>query len=256
LRRAEEVPVTVDEPYELSSLGDLIERLIDGWQIEGLHYADSCAPVGPADAPGAFFELRRPDAGKRRVFIPDDGRAFSHRSVIELFRDRPHIWKHRSPSRFPDQPEAPPGPPRLPDEWGEVPGDFPEGLGFAPGELRSVIAVNQSQSADGVTVAATALEIFEAGARLRYLAHAEGGAARRDLDVLETIAIDDAGRLYRVEQLPSDRRGNRVDGALAIAPAPPVDTSRLTVTIGTVGDSVGDPARGPWVFPMVLRESE
>lgn len=212
--------------------------------------------MGPADAPGAFFELRRPDAGRRRIFIPDDGRTFSHRALVELFRERPHIWKHRSPLRFPDQPEAPPGPPRLPEEWGEVPRDFPASLAFAPAELRSVIAVNQTQSADGVTIAATALEIFEVGARLRYLAHADGGAARRDLDILEAIAIDDAGRLYQVEQLAGDRRGNKVDGALAIAPAPPGDTSRLTVTIGTVGDNVVEPARGPWVFPMVLRDSE
>jgi hypothetical protein len=200
--------------------------------------------------------LRRPDAGRRRIFIPDDGRTFSHRALVEMFRERPHIWKHRSPARFPDRPEAPPGPPRLPEEWGEVPGDFPEGLGFAPAELRSVIAVNQSQSADDVTIAATSLEVFEAGARLRYLAHAEGGAARRDLDVLEAIAIDDAARLYRVEQLPGDRRGNRVDGSLALAPAPPAGTSRLTVTIGTLGGSTDEPARGPWVFPMVLREVE
>jgi hypothetical protein len=212
--------------------------------------------VGPADSPGAFFELRRPDAGRRRVFIPDDGRTFSHRALLELFRDRPHIWKHSSPSRFPERPEAPPGPPRLPEEWGEVPGDFPEGLAFAPEQLRSVIAVNQSQSADEVTVAAIALEIFEVGARLRYLAHAEGAAARRDLDVIDAVAIDDAGRLYEVGQLPSDRRGNKIDGCLAIAPTPPGDTSRLTVTIGTFGDNVGEPARGPWVFPMVLRDTD
>ena len=249
----EEATVAADNPYELASLGDLLERLIDGWQIEHLHYADSCAPAGP-EAPGAFMELRRPGAGRHRLFIPDDGRACSHRALVALFRERPHIWKHRSPSRFPDAHEAPEGPPRLPEEWGSVPGDFPDGLGFDPEDLRAVVAVNQTQAIDGVTIAATALEIFDEAARLRYLAHADGPTARRDLDVLDAVAIDNTGRMYRVGQLPGERRGNRLDGALAIAPAPPGAAGRLTVTIGTVGERGGQPTRGPWVFPMSLNE--
>jgi hypothetical protein len=238
----------------LSSIGDLIERLVDGWQIERLHYADSCAPVGPADRAGAFFELRRPDAGRRRIFVPDDGRTFSHRSLVEMFRERPHIWKHRDPSRFPDRPSAPPAPPRLPDEWGRVPGDFPDGLRFGPESLRSVVAVNQTQTADDITLALTALEIHESAARMGFMAHADEPAARRGIEVLDMVAIDDAARMYLVGQIDAERSGNRMEGVLALAPAPPADATRLTVTIGTVGGAE-EPARGPWVFPIPLRRS-
>jgi len=243
-----------DETYELTSVGDLMEHLIDGWQIDRLHYADSCAPVGPPDAPGAFFELSRTDEGRKFLFVPDDGRTFSHRALIALFRDRPHIWKHLSPDRFPET-EAPAGPPQMPEEWGEMPNGYPEAVAFEPATLLNVVAVNQSQAADDVTIAVTALELYEDAARVRYLAHAAGADARNDLMVMDAVAIDDSGRLYRVEQHSCDRRGNRLDGGLVIAPAPPREVAGLTVTIGTVGGGLSgtEPARGPWVFPISLR---
>ena len=242
-----------DHTYELTSMGDLMGHLIDGWQIDRLHYADTCAPVGP-DAPGAFFELTRPDEEPLCVFVPDDGRTFSHRALIAMFRDRPHIWKHLNPERFPDV-EAPSGPPQMPEEWGTIPPGYPDGVALEPTTLREVIAVNQSQLADEVNIAVTALELYEEAARVRYLAHAGGADARHDLMVMDAVAIDDLGRLYRVEQHSCERRGNRLDGGLVIAPAPPREVARLTVTIGTVGSgrADGQPARGPWVFPIGLR---
>jgi hypothetical protein len=59
-----------------------------------------------------------------------------------------------------------------------------------------------------------------------------------------------------VAQLPTERHGLRLDCALALAPAPPLDASRLTITIGTVEGPDDGPLSGPWVFPMHLRDRE
>jgi hypothetical protein len=251
----EEWPIT-DQPYELASLGDLIEYLVDGWRIERLYYADSCAPLGSPDVPGAFIELRRPAGGRLGVYIPDDGRAFSHRALVALFREQPAVWKHARPGQIPYRAEPPPGAPRPPEDWAEVAEPFPESLAFGPETLRSVIAVNQVETADGLTIAASALEIFDDGARLRYLVQGSDADARGRIALLDALAIDDAARLYRVAQLPTERHGLRLDCALALAPAPPLDASRLTITIGTVEGPDDGPLSGPWVFPMHLRDRE
>jgi hypothetical protein len=95
--------VATDEtPYELASLGDLLEMIVEGWRISRMHYADRSEPSGP---PAAFFGLTRGPDEARGVFIPDDGRALSHRSLVELFRESPAIWKYRSPEAI-----EPPGP--------------------------------------------------------------------------------------------------------------------------------------------------
>ena len=46
--------------------------------------------------PAAFFALARGAGETRGVFVPDDGRALSHHALVELFRENPAIWKHRS----------------------------------------------------------------------------------------------------------------------------------------------------------------
>ncbi|MCU0308430.1 MAG: hypothetical protein MUE51_11805 [Thermoleophilia bacterium] len=233
--------------------------LVDGWQIEHLHYADSCAVDGQGPTcPAAFVELTRPDQGRYGIYIPDDGRAFSHRSLVTLFRERPHIWKHRTAERIhqlaADTPMAQPTPP---SEWGQVVDPFPNGLVFSPGTLRGVVAVNQTQSVEDVTISLTVLERYQQGGRLRFLAHTADPRKRKWLSVLDDVlVVDDQGRRYREGLLESRREGNRVDGALALAPGIPRDVAALTVTVGTVGDGrkPSESLRGPWVFPIQLTQ--
>jgi hypothetical protein len=85
------------------------------------------------------------------------------------------------------------------------------------------------------------------------MCRASDAATRRRMSVLDVIAVDDAARLYRVAPVESRPEGNRLEGAVAIAPAIPEDVAMLTVTIGTVADA--DPHEsipGPWVFPIRL----
>ncbi len=74
------------------------------------------------------------------------------------------------------------------------------------------------------------------------------------MSMLDVIAVDDAGRLYRVAGVESRPEGNSLEGALVVAPAIPRDVRLLTVSIGTVWDTheglVQTP--GPWVFPIPL----
>ena len=236
------------ERFELASLGDLVELLIDGWRIDRLHYADRSGASGP---PAAFFDLVRGPGERRAVFIPDDGRALSHRAVVSLFRESPVIWKHRSPDAI-DPPEA--GVPVPVQDWGTVPEPFPQALVFGPSTLRQVVPVNQVQSIEGLDIALTSLERHDDGARLRYMCRASDADPRKRTSVLDVIAVDDAGRLYRVAPAESDPEGRRPDGAFALAPAIPEDVALLTVTVGTVGDEarLEDCVQGPWVFPIRL----
>jgi hypothetical protein len=242
------------ERFELAGLGDLMELLIDGWRIDRLHYADRS---GAAGAPAAFFDLVRGAGERRAVYVPDDGRALSHRALVSLFRETPGIWKHRSPDAIPPVEHDSDTPP---EEWGSVPEPFPEALVFGPGTLRAVVPVNQIQSVAGLDMALTALERHDGGARLRFMCRASDAATRRRMAVLDVIAVDDAARLYRVASIESSSHGNRLEGAFALAPAIPDDVRRLTVTVGTVG-AVGDGERlddevsGPWVFPIALGPS-
>ena len=83
-----------DSHFALASLGDLMELLVEGWRIEKMQYADRSGPSGP---PAAYFSLVRGATGEvRGVYVPDDGRALSHRALVELFREHPGVWKHRS----------------------------------------------------------------------------------------------------------------------------------------------------------------
>lgn len=229
----------------LQSLGDLMQLMVEGWRVERMHYADRGRGGGP---PAAYVDLCRRPGEVLRAFVPDDGRSFSHHALVEMFRESPHVWKHRSPEMIP----APDGP--APEEWGEVPDAFPHRSGFRPTTLRRVVAVNQVQSVDDLHIALTALECHEACARLRYIAHASNPATRRQMTVLDVVVVDDRGRRYAVDTGDAHAEGNHLSGALAIAPAVPDDVHHLTVTIGTVADGDGGPlrAQGPWVFPIAL----
>jgi hypothetical protein len=236
------------ERFGLASLGDLMELLIDGWRIDRLHYADRSGASGP---PAAFVDLVRGADERRAVYVPDDGRALSHRALVALFRESPGIWKHRSPDAIPPPEPAAATPP---EEWGRVPEPFPRALVFGPATLRAVVAVNQIQSVEGLDIALTSLERHDEGARLRFMCRASDAATRRRMSILDVIAVDDSARLYRVACAESLPEGNRLEGAFAVAPAIPEDVGLLTVTVGTVGDEGRPEERvpGPWVFPIRL----
>jgi hypothetical protein len=229
----------------LQSLGDLMYLVTEGWRIERVHYADRGPAGGP---PAAYFDLVRQPGETMRVHVPDDGRAFSHHAVVDLFRQSPHVWKHRSPEMIPPL-EGPD-----PHEWGEVPASFPHRSSFRPTTLRRVVPVNQVQSVEDMHLALTALECHESGSRLRYIAHASDTTTRRQMAVLDVIVVDDHGRRYAVDTGDAVAEGNHLSGALAIAPAIPVEVRQITVTVGTVADSEieGLRALGPWVFPIPL----
>lgn len=246
----------IEDRYKLGSLGDLIELIVDGWQVEHLHYADSCGSGAEAGRAAAFIELKRSDQGRYGIYIPDDGRAFSHRALISLFRERPHIWKHRSAERIhqlaADQPMADP---REPEEWGEVVEPFPQGLVFSPGTLRGVAAINRTESIDEVTVTLTAIERYQQGARIRYLAHTADAKRRKQLGgAPDVLVVDEQGRRYRTGSLDGRRDGNRAEGILVVAPGIPRDVNVLTVTVGSIGDG-RDAIMGPWVFPIQLGDA-
>ena len=237
-----------DARYELAGLGDLMELIVEGWRISRLHYADRSEAAGP---PAAVFDLTRGVDERLGVYVPDDGRAFSHRALVELFRDNPGVWKYRTPAAIP--PEAPPE--ALPVAgWEEVPEPFPDALGFGPATLREVIPVKQIQSVAGLDIALIALERHEGGGRLRYMCHASSALSPTEMCVLDLVAVDDAGRRYRVAGIDSRPEGHRLEGTLVVAPTIPPDVRLLTVSIGTVWDTheglVQTP--GPWVFPIPL----
>ncbi len=237
-----------DARYELSGLGDVLELIVDGWRISRLHYADRSEASGP---PAAVFDLTRGVDEHLGVYVPDDGRAFSHRALVELFRSNPNIWKYRTPDAItaPTEDEGTPV-----AEWAEVVEPFPDALVFGPSTLQGVVPVNQIQSVGGLDIALVALERHDDGARLRYMCHASTARTRTEMCMLDVIAVDDAGRLYRVACIESVPEGNRLEGALVLAPSLPADVRQLTVSIGTVWDTheglVQTP--GPWVFPIRL----
>lgn len=238
-----------DARYELAGLGDLMELIVDGWRIARLHYADRSEGTGP---PAAVFDLARGVDEHLGVYVPDDGRAFSHRALVELFRDNPTVWKYRTPDAIPAAPIADAIPA---DDWGADVGEpFPEALVFGPATLRAVVPVNQTQSVSGLDIALVSLERHDGGGRLRYMCHASSSLTPTEMSVLDVIAVDDAGRLYRVAGVERRPEGNRLEGALVVAPAIPPDVRLLTVSIGTVWDTheglVQTP--GPWVFPIPL----
>lgn len=238
--------ITTGDRHHLASLGDLMEFVVDGWRIEGMHYADRSGPGGADGAPGAFFDLARGPEERFRLCIPDDGRALSHRSLVGMFRERPRIWKYRSPGSIPLPREDELRPV---EEWGPVREPFPAALDTGPGALRDVAAVRQIQTVDGATVALTALERYEDGALARLLVTGPGADPCTPEDLL---VVDDGGRIYRSAALAPRHLPTSVDAALAIGPAIPADARSVTVTVGTLRDGEGQTHPGPWVFPISL----
>lgn len=239
--------------YELAGLGDLMQMLVEGWQVAHMYYADRCDPPGPDGVPGAFIYLSRSGDEQAGLCIPADGRTFSHASLVALFREQDGIWKHRSPESFPEL-DVPSAPPQPAGEWGELVTPFPDGLVLAPATLRDVLTVHQTQTVDDLAIAITSLERFADGARARYIAQATGHESRAHLRLFDPAVIDDCGRMYQVAGVDEEVRGNHAGGAILIAPAFPRDCQRITLTIGTVGSAADDPAAaaGPWVFPISL----
>ncbi len=242
--------------YRLSSLGDLLEAMIDGWEIVHLHYSDVCGIAdGPDDRSAAFVELRRPDAGIQGLFIPDDERAFSHRAFLHLVRESPHIWKHRTADVIRArlvQLEAEAATRPEPASWGEVPDPADLPLDVSPATLRGVVALGHVESIDQITVALLSLERYRDFSRIRYLAHTADSAQRGSLTALDVLAVDDRGRRYRSASVGVARSGNTLEGVIVLAPVIPRDATALTITIGTIGANGPDGAVGPWVFPVAL----
>ena len=235
--------------HHLGSLGDLVEFLIDGWRIEAMHYADRSGPGGADGAPAAFFDLTRGGDERYRICIPDDGRALSHRALVNAFRERPQIWKHRSPASIPF-PEA--DALRPVEEWGPVPEPFPAAIEIGPTTLREVIGIRQIQTIEGTTVALTHLERHVEAALARFVVDVPDGG---HVDARDLLVVDDVGRMYEAASLACRTLPGGVDGAIAIAPQIPGDARTLTVTIGTLELRAAERAEGPWVFPIPLARS-
>ena len=205
--------------------------------------------------PAAFIELVRPDQGRYGIYIPDDGKAFSHRALISLFRECPHIWKHRSAERIHQMAQdVPMAAPHESDDWGEVVEPFPGALVFSPGTLRGVVAIDQTDSVGDVTVSLTALERYADGARLRFMVQSGEARKRKHLNLVGVEITDDRGRSYRTAVLDLSHDGSRLEGALALAPAIPRDVADLTIRVAGVGDpkKPADAAQGPWSFPVQM----
>lgn len=241
--------------YHRGSLGDLIQLVIDGWEIIHLHYGDVCGDSSVAsESPAAFIVLRRPDTGLRGMYIPEDERALSHRGLIELFRQSPRIWKVRTADavrrRLREHIEAEAT--RPPQEWGAVldPADLP--MDPQPSELVDVIGLGQVETIEGVTVAVLSIERYRSFSRVRYLAQTVGGLGRGSLAAIDTLVVDNVGRRYHSVSVGVERIGSRLEGVIALTPGIPRDVTALTVTIGTLGTSGPDGLLGPWVFPVVL----
>ena len=248
--------IATEERYHLGSLGDLVELIVDGWQVDRLHYADDCGmPDCDEPVPAAFIELVRADQGRYGLFIPDDGKAFSHRALISLFRECPHIWKHRSAERIHQMSQdTPMASPHIAEEWGEVLEPFPGALVFTPGTLRGVVAIDQTEAVGEVTIALTSLERYSDGARLHFMLQNGDARKRKNLSLLGLEITDDQGRSYRTAITDITREGGRVEGSVTLAPAVPRDTTDLTVRIAAVGEArkADDALPGPWVFPVQM----
>lgn len=243
--------IEYSDPYRLGSLGDLLEMLIDGWRIDHLHYADRCGLEGADEQPAAFLGLVRQEQ-REFIYLVDDGRGVSHRSVLAMFKEHPHVWKYRTPPTV-EALSVPESPPTPATEWGQVLEPFPETMNVCPTALRAVVPINQTQSIDGVTAALTCLESYEDGARVHFLVHAPDNDATRDVLAVDGVVVDDKGRMYRMAVTDERLAGARLVGTFAVAPAIPAGVSTLTLTIGSLRlGTGGETIDGPWVFRFSL----
>lgn len=246
--------MSTQEPYRLGSLGDLVELLVDGWEITQMHYSENCGGLDvPDGGAAAFISLTRPDDGAMGIFIPDDERAFSHKALLAVFRESPNIWKYRNPETIharlaelatAERPE--------PESWLDVPDPADLRLDISPAALHGVVALGHVESIADVTVALLSLERYNDFSRLRYLAHTDDAVRRGSIAALDVLAVDERGRRYRTASLSVERAGSRLEGLMVLAPGIPRDAVNLTITIGTLGESGPNGTLGPWVFPIQL----
>lgn len=241
----------MNQPYRLAGLADVMQLLIDGWSVERMVYADRCTLDGADGAPAAFVSMA--DGGRRQhLFLVDDGRTLSHRTVLQHFREHPAVWKRGCVGPEDLMGEVPDTPPQAADAWGEIPEPFPEALEISPGSLRGVMAVSQVQSVGDVSMAVTCMERFAQGMRLHYVCHAPGAGSWSDFALADLAAVDDGARMYRVAAGAIAQHGSRFAGTVVLAPQLHADARRLTLSVGAFGPRDADAAqvRGPWVFPI------
>jgi hypothetical protein len=246
--------VSTQEPYRLGSLGDLVELLVDGWEIAAMHYSETCGDLDVPDGKAAaFVSLTRPDNGAQGIFIPEDERAFSHKALMAVFRESPRIWKYRNPDTIHarlaelslhERPD--------PEAWQDVPDPADLRLDVSPANLQGVVALGQVESIADVTVALLSLERYNDFSRLRYLAHTDDAVRRGSIAALDVLVVDDRGRRYRTATVGVERAGSRLEGVMVLAPGIPREAVSLTITIGSLGEAGPTGPLGPWVFPIKL----
>jgi hypothetical protein len=125
--------------------------------------------------------------------------------------------------------------------------------------LIRVVPIAAKESAAGVTVALTALEIYQDGnGVLRYLLSLDS-RSRRKFEVLPGPHIeieDDTGRTLPVELLEDSASGRTASGLFQIAELP--ESGNLEVRILRIAGSkrffdIGDFAwEGPWAFQFCI----
>ena len=204
--------------YRRGSLGDLIQLVIDGWEIVHLHYGDVCGDPGmEVDSAAAFVILRRPDSGLRGIYIPDDERTLSHRGLVEIFRQSPRIWKHRTADavrqRLKEQIES------------ESTRDRRNGTSSIrrtcrwtqPTELVDVIGLGQVETIEGVTVACSPSNATAPSPRPLSGAH-RGQHEPRVARGPGRLVVDNVGRRYRSASVGVERP-EAPEGVIALTPA-------------------------------------
>jgi hypothetical protein len=131
--------------------------------------------------------------------------------------------------------------------------------------LLKVVPVAQRRSAAGITVALSALDIYEGGrSLLRYSVSPDpgteagpGGGPVRYF-VPEVLVRDERGRSYEALQGSVRSSGSTADGELHVVGLPESGTSALEVEVlrlfeePPVAPRRGEPLAGPWVFKFSL----
>ena len=142
------------------------------------------------------------------------------------------------------------------EDWGDVPEPFPEALAFGPGHACAAWCRSTRPSRSTASTSPWwPWSATRTAPACGYMCHASGVQTRRDMRVLDVIAVNDGG-----PALPGGAHRQRTPRATgsratcALAPAIPQEARRLTLTIGTVRDEGGPRERlsGPWVFPIPL----
>ncbi len=131
--------------------------------------------------------------------------------------------------------------------------------------LLKVVPVAQRRSAAGITVALSALEVYEGGrSLLRYSVSpdpgTEAGPGGRPMRhcVPEVLVRDERGRSYEALQGSVRASRNTADGELHVVGLPESGTSELEVEVVRLFEELpvaprrGEHVDGPWVFSFPL----